>query len=498
MEFYVLSLPEATGLYMGLALQHLLRVSVLGRWAPVILVLIGCMRLLTGRVGRRDPSQGPVQTGWYLGISALILICFWPEASGFSFGSQLLDGSQVASYAASQDPQATVITAADTGDATAPVVLETPGFHLILQALTQLPLAIARQLNQRTHQAFSPLIGMSWLVGMEMTANVSRALTDWVEACWKPSMLQDQEFQEAIRAQDLVPWGDTPVARALATREAVPGAMTGGGYLRDNGPLGTMFLSNPGTGAAVRCDVYLAAVQLEVGRWLQTETSPNGTPLAQVFEQDTGKTVEQQAQFLIYREALRALGRPSPAPSLAGTYGALSAAKAVTGVGSGAMGSVGTKVGGWLGGLLGGGQAVLNQFDGAIQTLLWAVGIAMWFVYWSPFLFGFALQQLIGLFPIIVCYSLLPESQFKPLIYYFLALAYVCCAPLWLALVDLASRWGASLAPVSQDAILSLFNWAPAQVYGVVVTVIGLFLVHVIGAGVLFASGRGMVQALRQ
>ena len=94
-----------------------------------------------------------------------------------------------------------------------------------------------------------------------------------------------------------------------------------------------MFLSNPGSGNTVRCDVYLAAMQLEVGRWLQTTTSPNGTPLAQVFEEDLGRDVEWQARFLIYREALRALGRPAPAPSLAGTYGMLSAAHAAAGAG---------------------------------------------------------------------------------------------------------------------------------------------------------------------
>ena len=460
-------------------------------------MLIGCLRLLGGRVRGATTRNPLAQTGWYLGLSSLLLIIFWPEASKFTLGSHLLDGTQVASYAAAQDPQALVVTAADTGDATVPVVLEAPGFRLILHALTEWSLAIARQLNQRTHQTFSPLIGMSWLLGVEMTANVTRALTDWVEACWKPSLAKDMEFQQAIRAQDLLPWGDTPVARALATREAVPGAMTGTGYLRDTGPLGTMFLSNPGSGATVRCDIYLNAVQLEVGRWLQTETSPNGTPLAQVFQEDLGRDVEWQARFLIYREALRALGRPAPAPSLAGTYGALSAARAVAGGASGALGSIGTKVGGWLGLGTGAGQAVLNQFEGALHTLLWAVGLAMWFVYWSPFIFGFALQQLIALFPIIVCYSLLPESQFKPLLYYFLALAYVCFSPFWFALVDLAARWGASLAPTSQDAILSLFNWAPAQVYGAVVTVIGLFLVHVLGAGILFASGRGMIQGLR-
>ena len=497
-DYTVMGLPEATGLYLGLALQHLIRVSVLGRWAPIVLILIGCMRLLTGRAGTHETGYGLKQAAWYLGLSSLILILFWPEASRFSLGSHLLDASQVASDAAQKDPQALIVTAADTGDAHPDVVLETPGFRLILQAITQWPLAIARTIHQQVHRPFSPLIGVSWMLGMgDLPVHINRALADWVESCWKPSLTQDQEFQDAIRAQDLLPWGDTPIARALATRQAVPGAMTGSGYFRDSGPLGTMFLSNPGSGNTVRCDVYLSAVQLEVGRWLQTATSPNGTPLAQVFEEDTGKSLEEQAQFLMYREMMRALGRPAPAPSLAAAYGGLSAARVATGGVSGALGSAGSKVGGWLGLGIGSGQAVLNQFDSLLQTLTWTVGLAMWFVYWSPFIFGFALQQLIGLFPIIVCYSLLPEAQFKPLIHYFMVLTYVCCAPLWMALVMLGGRWSASLAPQSQDVILSLFNWAPAQTYEVVGTIIGFVLVYIIGAAVLAGSAWGTVRALR-
>ena len=73
-------------------------------------------------------------------------------------------------------PRRLIVTAADTGDASADVVLETPGFRLILHALTEWPLAIARQMNQRTHRTFSPLIGTSWLLGLELTANVTPGL----------------------------------------------------------------------------------------------------------------------------------------------------------------------------------------------------------------------------------------------------------------------------------------------------------------------------------
>lgn len=491
MTYFVLSLPEATGLYLGLGLQQDIRQHLY--WLPLLLMLIGALRVLWVENHRDgDAMHVGSAVGLYLGTSLLLCVLFWPEATRFGRLSPLAP-TQIASYAASEDPAATLVTAADAGQRTAPPVFETPGFRLLLGAWTDLPLALARRLNQQTHRPFSPIVSTSWLLGLDLTTDVTRALADWVEACWKPSMTQDQEFQDAITARDLLPWGDTPVARALATREAVPGAMTGGGYFRSPSPLGLLFLSNPGTTTAVRCDVYLRAVELDVQRWLFTTTSPAGTPLSEVLGTDLPLTVEEQAQFLIYREAMRALGRPSPAPSLGAAYASLSAAHAATG----GLSQAGKGRGGLMGALLGGGQAALNQFDGILQSLLWAVGLAMWFIYWSPFLFGFAFQVLVGLFPVIACYALLPGRPFQPLVLYFTALLYVCCSPLWFALVDLSARAATTLAPQSQDALLSTLNWAPAQSYAVVVTVIGLVIVQPLGAALLFVSGRGLVNWIR-
>ena len=497
MDYILLSLPEATGLYLGLALQAMIRMSSLGRWLPYLLITVGGLSIIVHEMRRAIPAPHAwlISLGVYLAISLILTALFWPEASIFGTVSRLTP-TQVASYAAQQDPQARIVTASDTGEAPATrIILETPGFKLLLHAITETPLAFAKALNPDAHQPFRALQSMSWLLGITLTSDVQRALTDWVEGCWKPAMAQDVEFQDAVSAQQLLPWGDGPVATALATRETVPGASTGYGYFHTSSPLGTLFLNNPGSPRTVKCDVYLSAVQMEVERSLFTTKSPGGAPLSQIFQEDGHGEVAQQAQFLIYREALTALGRPSPAPSLVGAYATLSAAKAAGGALGGALGS--GKPGGWLGGLLGGGGAVVNQFDGAVTTLLWAVSVAMWFVFWSPFIFGTALQVLVGLFPVVFCYALIPKAQFKPLVIYFLTLLYVCCSPLWFALVDLAARAAAARAPHAQDAVFSMLNWAPEQVYSVVVTVIGLVLVFSIGAGILFLSARGMIGAIR-
>ena len=58
--------------------------------------------------------------------------------------------TQIASYAASQDPGAEIITADDTGqvpDTLRDPTLLAPGFRLLLRAITETPLALARTIN---------------------------------------------------------------------------------------------------------------------------------------------------------------------------------------------------------------------------------------------------------------------------------------------------------------------------------------------------------------
>src|SRR5262245_56831175 len=112
MDFMTLSLPEATYVYMGLAIQRLLRSSSLLRLAPIMLTLWSLV-LLT-RAGRQRGGYGTLMG--YVCAHFVILALFWPEATVFARRlTQTVDVSQVGSYAASQDPNAEVVTAQDTG-----------------------------------------------------------------------------------------------------------------------------------------------------------------------------------------------------------------------------------------------------------------------------------------------------------------------------------------------------------------------------------------------
>ena len=504
MDYYVLSLPEASGLYLGLQLQQMLRASSVGLWMPYLLILVGGMRLYWHgfvmphgdvEADRRQWWMPWLKLGTYLAVTLALTQFLWPECSPFTaFRGYVLSSRQVMSYAADQSPEATIRTAWDTGEIVQDGTLVSTGFDLFLKWATTVSLGFARAWNPEAGRVFRPIVSMQMLFGIDLPAEVDLAVRDWVEGCWKPAMMTDQEFPQSITAQQLSPWGNGPVAQALASREVVPGAQTGSAFLRTSN---MAFLSNPGGSRTVRCDVYLSAVESETQRLLFTNTTPAGVPLSQAFFEDLGKDVEWQARFLVYRAALAALGRPSPAPSLSGAYAALSAANAATGVASNAVGSLlqGGRVT-ILGALLGGGSAVKNQFEAAMQKMLIAVGIAGWFIYFSPVIFGQALTFLIGLFPIAFCYLLIPGRWLRLLLLYFLALFYVLGAPLWLAMVDLGARNQAALAPQSSDPLLSLFNWAPAMTTYAVATVSGLFVIFFIAAGVLFFEVRGMIGRL--
>jgi len=291
------------------------------------------------------------------------------------------------------------------------------------------------------------------------------------------------EGQEGRTIEELLPWGDTPMRRGLATREVVPGAQTGINWLR-----------GPTTGNTVRCDVYLDAVEFRTQAWLFELKSPRGTPLLEVFQQELGLDGLMQARFVVYREMLKAAGSAVPAPSLTAQYGLLRGG-GVLGrtVGSGGA----TGVLGWLGGVtswlplaLGSaakaGQAATGEeFQRLVDGLSWLVGIAVFLTWWAPYIVGLINLVLIGLFPFVMLWALIPNTQFQPLANYFVALLFTCSAPLWWSLVDIAQRLAASQAPQSSELLLGLGNRLTAYAWSTMVTALGIVLIPVV-TGILF------------
>jgi hypothetical protein len=488
MDFLVLSLPEASYLYVGIAVQAMLRSSKLIALAYVIITISVFVLLWRGlgSVWFWKPVAG------YLGTTGLILVLFWPEALRFGhLSARTTDATQIASYAASQDPDAEVVTAAETQ--LVPPSLQDPalvpvGFRLLLRMTTGLSLTIGRILNDQEHRTFGILTSMWWLLGVELTAPVSNAIQDWTLNCFTPIWTTTLEAQHAVTAHDLLPWDNSPVAQALNTREVRPGAQSGITWLQGSTPTAT-----------VKCDTYLAAVESDTQAWLRQLKSPRGTPLLQVFEEDLGLTPPQQARFLLYREILRTMQGPVPAPSLLATYAAIRGA----GIAGKALdqgsftGVVGLLTGtfSWTKTLFaagrGAGAGVSAEFQRTVEGLSHYVGFAVLLTWVAPYVLGIANLVLVGLFPLLLLFLLIPGHQLEGLLLYFAILLFTMAAPLCYALVDVSQRLAGSLAPQSTDAVFGgLSNGATAFVWSTMATIVGLLVIPVTLAWLLFKTFR--------
>jgi hypothetical protein len=496
MEFVTQSLPEAAYLYTGLALQALTRGAL--RHVPAAIVILNTMVLITRSGLASDPRLFARALGYFC-TSAFILILFWPEAVGRFGRGAALDATQVGSYAALQDPGARVLTAQDTGLVPSPLqgsAVLPPGLRLLLRAFTETPLALARVFNREAHRPFSAVVPMQWLLTYPVAGEAEAAVRDFVHGCFLPAKtrLLQTHTGAPLTFQALLPWGGTPLEVELALVEVTPGAQTG-----LMGFFATLWGSSP---TPVRCHDYFQRVDQEVQAWIANHRTERGTPLSQVFQDELGLSLPDQARFLIYREMLRAAGPEIPAPSLTGQYFLLRGAGVLgslaTGSGEGATrgsrffgGTPGLGKGAAGGALVGAIQGAGNVFQHMFDTLEALVRPAVFLTWWGPYILGIVNLVILGLFPFVLIWSLFPRAQFQPLAAYFAVLFFTSSTPLWWALVDVAARLAGGVGP-------PLFwddpaAWAQAHVAApLVVTAVGILLVPVIMGLLIFGSWRAI------
>jgi hypothetical protein len=484
MDFLVLSLPEASFLYLGLAVQSLLRTSSL-RHLPWILALVGTIRLLLQAKHRHGGYQAVVV---YVLLSLGLLILFWPEVTILSQAVGRPTGpTQVASYAASQDPDAEILTADDTGQVPetlrAPVLVP-PGTRLLLRVLTELPLGLGRVINSQSHRVFASLMPLAWFVDVKLPADQLAAIADWTQSCYLPTLLEMMNGESGRTTEDLLPFGDSPMRQQLAQHSVVPSRQTGITWIR--GPSGNTL---------TRCDIYLAALELNAQRWLVELKSPKGTPYLELFEQELGLTPPVQASILLWREMLHAAGPGVPAPSLAAQYakirglGVLGSTAEGAGVGWTVGGGPGA-VWGALAGLVRGG---VGEVQHSLDGLSWLVRAALLAVWYGPYMLGVINLVLLGLFPFVVLWALVPGTQFQPLVQYFLALLFTCSAPLWFALVDQAARLGSQQPPAVDGAIGTAWSlFISMGLWSASLTALGLLLIPVVTGFLYFSAFRAV------
>lgn len=503
MDFYALSLPEAAYLYAGLAVQALIRGVC--RFLPAVLVTVMTLRLL-GQGGLTADRRTLGRVVGYVATSALILVLFWPEAVGRLGGvSGQLEARRVGSWAAANDPDAAIVTAQDTGliprSLLGPQVLPT-GFSLLLRAFTETHLALAQALHAQTHRPFASVLPMQWLLTQQLAGDAQAAVADWVHGCYLPAQARVLAQGGDATYQALLPWGGSRLAAELPQLTTTPGQQVGvvGMVLEFLFP-GAGSLVTPAT-TPLRCDQYLQMVEQRVQTWLGTQTTSRGTPLPQVFQQELGLAVSEQSHFLLYREMLRAAGPAIPAPSLTGTYLTLRGFALLGGVLSGGgqgavkesqsltMRGLGTTPGAKIGVATSALATVNNELQRALDGASSLVGLATFLTWWSPYILGLVNLVLLGLFPIVLLWALVPHSQGQPLALYFAALFFTTATPLWWALIDLAARLTGPV--VASNLVAFPVEWFNVQLMTKGITALGLLVVPLVTGIMIFGSFRSI------
>ena len=150
-------------------------------------------------------------------------------------------------------------------------------------------------------------------------------------------------------------------------------------------------------------------------------------------------------------------------------------------------------------------KGVGNLFTGSMKTAITGVlnfmKPALMVLLFMPYITGMMTAVVVGLFPIIVLWSLFPGQHFKPLINYFLVLLFVQSAPLWYAIGDLMStaafsRFGGHIGGNYWQGI-GLASWLEATAAGTFVAVLATFLVPMVEAVLLFGTWRAVAGALK-
>jgi hypothetical protein len=133
---------------------------------------------------------------------------------------------------------------------------------------------------------------------------------------------------------------------------------------------------------------------------------------------------------------------------------------------------------------------VANELQRVLDALEALLGPAVFLTWWAPYILGIINLVVLGLFPVVLLWSLFPRAQLQPLASYFAVLFFTTSTPLWWALIDVAARLAGGTPP--------LHFWAdPGQAAAgysasLVVTVVGILLVPVVLGMLIVGSWRAI------
>ena len=473
-QYRMLTLVESAGVYGGLAMQAVLRLSGL-RQLPQVIVVSCAMWLLYHRLAspRPQPFMGVVA---YVVSCTLILVLFWPEAAPRFFGvalTRVFPGA-VTSYVAERNVMA-VDDAGSSGLVPAALVTGTgaavPRFtDLLLRVVTSVPLTLAQAIDSAgLERPFQRIPVMNRLMEQDVPDDLVKAMPDFIEQCYRPAGLKLVKASN-LSFEDVLPWS----ASLHPHLTAIELPSNQGFFVA----ISSWWTGTPP--AVVNCKQVYNTMETGVQSHLLGEATQGGSNMQAVYQTALGMAAQSQARFFVQRELVKQLDAAVDAPSR--VHNLRVAADAANALG-GAVGNF--DITAW-------GKSTATEYQKLMGRLSNFLAPASFLVHWAPYIVGFGLFATVGLFPVVLLWSLFPGQHFKPIVNYFLVLLFLCSTPLWWAMVNATANllFNASLPT---GAWFTAFpGWTGAQIAYVVVTVIGIIMVPVIQAVLLFGTWRAI------
>ena len=464
-EYTMLTLAESAYLYSGLAMQALLRNSGL-KQLPQLIMVCCTIWLVYRRVisPRPQPIAGIVA---YLVSCGLIIVLFWPEAAPRFFtrtlkqvtpyGVESYISKQVGTGVRINAEESDMVPVALRGNTRVPHALD-----LILKAVTEMPLLLGQAIApDNLKRPFSRTLVMKEFVDdvMSPPSSLAASAKKFVKDCYARAVRSlltddlDRTFDQ------MLPW-KAPMRGMLAGMRVYQ--FEGGLY--DN---------------VVTCEQRYEAMETRMVADVRAQQTALNSNKQEVYRAYLKLPPRQQARIFIKAELERQVAGEITAPNrIVNAKRALDA----TSFGLGVVTNFNITAP-----LQSTGQQILKYLDRMSRLL----GVGSFLVYWGPYIVGIAMFVTLAFFPVVLLWSLFPGQHFKPLVNYFLVLIFVCSTPLWWAMVDAAAEVAFAQHPAG-GWIGTPIGWTVAYTSYMVVTVVGIVMVPVMQAMLLFGTWRAI------
>ena len=515
-DYSTLTRTDADYLYMGIAMQQLLRQSPTLRFVPAVIVTCCLLYMLLRRAVDLNPE--PLAAVFaYFGTTLVILTLFWPETTNFLGAFKTVAPAAVQDEI-SNDPDAAISSTAPTnakeglavtgGGLNLSGMVGTAGarvpmaFHLILQALVDVPVKFAQAINLEANRPFDELVSFHTLDNMVIPSGVSSLLSGGFfrdktvggEACYGAAaakLVAGGLTTNNFKVEEHYPWVQvTAPAKNLRTYLSQESISIMGRYkryaIRDGGGTvsGTLNFS---------CDeVYDYGWEGAMVSYLNNTTTRSGATFGTAIEDATGIGVTSQARYLWTKHASVLANARLQETVGTGSYDMLQNRYLIANVGAMSMKAAeGAMTGGWAGAGVGLAQSLFSRVGGEVDRIVQWMQPALVLLMFAPYVTGIISATALAFFPLVVLWSMFPRQHFKPLINYFLLLLFTQSAPLWWAIGDaLADVAREYMGAPGTDVVSQGIRYARGNAAGVVVGVLSVFMVPVVQAIVMFGSWR--------